>query len=48
MQETIQYYSPKLYTKIGKFAGNTGNEAAVEKFSKEMGKPVSMSTVKGL
>ena len=43
-----QYYSPELRAKTGKFAAECGNKAAVEKFSKEMGKLVSESTVRGL
>ena len=41
------YYPPKLRAKIGRFAAESGNKAAVEKFSKELGKPVSESTVRG-
>ena len=41
-------YSPELRAKIGKFAAESENKAAVEKFSKEVGKPVSESTVRGL
>jgi hypothetical protein len=32
--------------KIGKFAAKSGHKAAVEKFSTEMGKPVSESTAR--
>ena len=38
---TYTYYSPELRAKIGKFAAESGNKAAVEKFSKEVGKPMS-------
>ena len=41
------YYPPELRAKIGMFAAESGNKAAVEKFSKELGKPVSESTVRG-
>ena len=41
------YYPPELCRKIGKFAAESRNKAAVEKFSKELGKPVSESTVRG-
>ena len=42
------YYDPELRAKIGKFAATSGNKAAVEKFSKELGRPVSESTVRGM
>ena len=42
------YYDPELRAKIGKFAAESGNKAAVEKFSKELGRPVSESTVRGI
>ena len=41
---TYTYYSPELRAK---FAAESGNKAAVEKFSTEMGKPMSESTVRG-
>ena len=44
---TYTYYPPELRAKIGNFAAQSGNKAAVEKFSKELGKPVSESTVRG-
>ena len=42
---TYNYYDPELRAKIGKYAATSGNKAAVNKFSKEMGKPISESTV---
>ena len=42
------YYDPELRAKIGKFAATSGNKAAVEKFSKELGRPVSKGTVRGM
>ena len=42
------YYDPELRTKIGKYAAMSGNKAAVTKFSKEIGRPVSESTVRGM
>ena len=44
------YYDPELRTKIGKYmyAATSGNKAAVNKFSEELGKPISESTVHGL
>ena len=42
------YYDPEFRAKIGKFAAASGNKAAVEKFSKELGRPVSESTVRGM
>ena len=47
-QQRRTYYSPELRAKIAKFAAESGNKAAVEKFSTEMGKLVSESTVRGL
>jgi hypothetical protein len=41
-------YSPELRAKIGKFPAESGNKAAIEKFFKEVGKPVSKSTVRDL
>ena len=41
-------YSAEMRAKIGKFAAESGNKAAVVKFSRETGKPVSESTVRGL
>ena len=38
------HYDPELRAKIGKFAATSGNKAAVAKFSKELGRPVSEST----
>lgn len=42
---TYVYYPPELHAKIGKFAAESGQKAAVTKFSKDLGKPVSESTV---
>ena len=42
---TYTYYSPELCAKIEKLAAESGNKAAIEKFSKDLGKPVSESTV---
>ena len=44
---TYTYYPPELRAKIGNFAAESGNKLAVERFSKELGKPVSESTVRG-
>ena len=41
-------YSAELKVKIGKFTAELGNKAAMVKFSRETGKPVSESTVRGL
>ena len=43
---TYLFYTPELRAKIGKFAAESGNKTAVEKFSKEIGKPVSESTLR--
>ena len=45
---THTFYSPDLRAKIGKFVAESGNKAAVERFSREFGKPLSESTVRGL
>ena len=45
---SYNYYDPELRAKIGKFAATSGNKAAVEKFSKELDRPVSESTVRGM
>ena len=42
MEETGIDYDPELRAKIG----NSGNAAAVKKFSKQLGKPISESTVR--
>ena len=42
------YYDPELRAKIGKFAATSGNKAAVEKFSKELRRPVGESTMHGM
>ena len=42
------HYDPELRAKIGKFAATSGNKAAVAKFSKELGRPVSESTIRGM
>ena len=39
-------YDPVLRAKIGKYAATSGNVAAVKKFSEELGKPISESTVR--
>ena len=44
---TCTFLSPELRAKIGKFAAESGNKADVEKFSREVGKPLSESTVRG-
>ena len=44
---TYTFYSPELRAKIGKFAAESGNKAAIERFSREVGKPLSKSTVRG-
>ena len=41
-------YTPELRAKIGKFAAKSGNNAAIEKFSKMTRKPVSENTVRGM
>ena len=38
-RSTNNVYSPELRAKIGKFAAEWGNHAAVKKFSMELGKP---------
>ena len=43
---TYSYYSPELRAKIGKFTAESSNKAAVEKFFKEMEKPVSVKSFK--
>ena len=45
---SYNYYDSQLQAKIGKFAAISGNKAAVEKFSKELGRPVSESTLHGM
>ena len=45
---SYNYYDPELRAKIGKFAATSGNKAAVGKFSKELDRPVSESTVRGM
>ena len=45
---SYNYYDPELRAKIGKFAATSGNKAAMEKYSKELGRPVSESTVRGM
>ena len=42
------HYDAALCTKIVKFAASSGNKVAVAKFSKELGRPVSESTVRGM
>ena len=44
---TYAFFTPELRAKIGKFAAESGNKAAVEKFSRELGKPLSESTIHG-
>ena len=44
---TYTFYSPELCAKIRKFAAESGNKAAVERFSREVGKPLNESTVRG-
>ena len=39
------HYDPVLRAKIGKYAATSGNVAAVKKFSEQLGKPISESTV---
>ncbi len=41
------HYDPELRAKIGKHAATFGNIAAVKKFSEQLGKPISESTVRG-
>ena len=38
-------YDPELRVKIGRFAASSGSKAAVDKYSKELGRPESESTV---
>ena len=45
---SYNYYDPELRAKIGKFAATSGNKAGMEKYSKELGRPVSESTVRGM
>ena len=40
-------YDPELRAKIGKYAATSGNAAALKKFSEQLGKPISESTVGG-
>ena len=44
---TYSYYDPELRAKTGKYAATSGNAAAVRKFSEQLGKPISESTVRG-
>ena len=44
---TYTFLSPELRVKIGKFAAESGNKVAVKKFCREVGKPLSESTVQG-
>ena len=46
-RSTYNVYSPELRAKIGEFADECGNHAAVKKFSMELGKPVSDSRLEG-
>ena len=41
------YYDPKTRAKIGQFAAENGNKRAVERFSRELQRPLSESTVRG-
>ena len=38
-------YDPELRTKVGRYVASSGNKAAVTKYCKELGRPVSESTV---
>ena len=40
-------YDPEIRTKIGRFAADNGNKRAVERFSRELQRPLSESTVRG-
>ena len=40
------HYDPVLRAKIGKYAATSGNVAAVKKFSEQLRKPISESTVR--
>ena len=42
------HHDPELRTRIGRFAASSGNKAAVNKYSKEVGRPASESTVLGM
>ena len=46
-KNTNSYYDPKTCAKIGRFAAENGNKRAVEKFSQELQRPLSESTVHG-
>ena len=46
-RDTYTYFSPELHAKIGKFAAKSGNKVDVENYSREVGKPLSKSTVRG-
>ena len=41
------YYDPETRAKIGRFAAENGNKRAVERFSRELQRPLSESTVRG-
>lgn len=40
-------YNPVVHTKIGKYTATSGNVAAVKKFSKQLRRQISESTVCG-
>ena len=42
------YYDHEPHVKIRRFATSSGNKAAVDKYSKQLGRPPSESTVCGL
>ena len=42
------HHDPELRTRIGRFAASSGNKADVDKYSKEVGRPASESTVRGM
>ena len=45
---SYQRYDPETRAKIGRYAAENGNKAAVDKFSTELSRPVSESSVRGM
>ena len=43
-----QRYNAETRAKIGRYAAENGNKAAVDKFSQELSRPVSESSVRGM
>jgi hypothetical protein len=47
-QQKRRNVAPVVRYQIGKYAAQNGNRSAVNKFTKELGKPLSESTVRGM